>query len=178
MCYFYSAAYSCPLFYGPRKTVLKETCPHVMLLAFLTSQLLKPIFDWIFFLREDNLLSHGLKCVTAITALLIDVKMFSELWYWDKKAKPTWTLLCSQGSQRRGAVHMFLSLLSTSWFFFKSESESEKKWSPLNVAVMIIEELESHFPSTECLQHGATSPWDNFECNYILSQMNEKATII
>ena len=43
---------------------------------------------------------------------------------------------------------------------------------------MIIEELESHFPSTECLQHGATSPWDNFECNYILSQMNEKATII
>ena len=53
-----------------------------------------------------------------------------------------------------------------------------KKWSPLNVAVMIIEELESHFPSTECLQHGATSPWDNFECNYILSQMNEKATII
>ena len=70
-----------PSFYGPRKTVLKETCPHVMLLAFLTSQLLKPIFDWIFFLREDNLLSHGLKCVTAITALLIDVKMFSELWY-------------------------------------------------------------------------------------------------
>ena len=47
------------------------------------------------------------------------LKMFSELWYWDKKTKPTWTLLCSQGSQRRGAVHMFLSLLSTSWFFLK-----------------------------------------------------------
>ena len=116
-----------PSFYGPRKTVFKETGPHVMLLAFLTPRFLKHIFDWIYFMMEGNLLSNEPKCITVIATLLMAVIIFSELWYWDKKAKPTWTLLCSQGSQRRGAVHMFLSLLSTSWFFLKKWKWKLKK---------------------------------------------------
>ena len=124
-----------PSFYGPRKTVFKETCPHVMLLAFLTSQLLKPNFDWIYFMMEGSLLSNGLKCTTAIAALFMNMKIFLELSHWVKEAKPTWTLLCSQGSQRSGAVHMFFSLLSTSWFLRKNESEN--RWSHLNVVVVV-----------------------------------------
>ena len=68
-----------PSFYGPRKTVFKETCPHVMLLAFLTSQFLKPFFDWIYFMMEGNLLSNEPKCITVIATLLMAVKIFLEL---------------------------------------------------------------------------------------------------
>ena len=116
-----------PSFYGPRKTVLKETCPHVMLLAFLTSQLLKPIFDWIFFWGKTTFCLMDLSVSLPSRHYLLMWKCFQNCGIdWDKKAKPTWTLLCSQGSQRRGAVHMFLSLLSTSWCLKKVKVKVKK----------------------------------------------------
>ena len=77
-----------PSFYGPRKTVLKETCPHVMLLAFLTSQLLKPIFDWIFFWGKTTFCLMDLSVSLPSRHYLLMWKCFQNCGIETKKRNP------------------------------------------------------------------------------------------
>ena len=96
--------------------------------SFLNLSALETYFWLDFFLREDNLLSHGLKCVTAITALLIDVKMFSELWYWLRQKSETYLnpFMFPRFTEERCSPHVSFSSFNLLIFFLKVKVKVKK----------------------------------------------------